>query len=77
MRAIQYNTETEALEQWNELEALLVHLHDENTDKYTYVQGTILMLQEVAKYESIVSEWIGQKETFEYQPIINEDDTII
>jgi hypothetical protein len=69
MRAIQYNTESEALEQWNELEALVVNLHDKNTVKYTYIeQGTILILDPLDKYEPIVSEWIGSKETFDYQP---------
>lgn len=70
MRAIQYQTEAEAIKEHNELESLLVHLHDENTDKYAYVQGTILMLQKLDKYESIVSEWIGKKETFDYKPLI-------
>lgn len=73
MRAIQYDTEAEAIEQWNELEALVVHLHDENTTKYTYIeQGTILILDPSYKYEPIVSEWIGQKQTFEYKPPIYE-----
>lgn len=69
MRAIQYDTEAQALDQWNDLEALCVHLHDENTNKYTYIeQGTILILDPLDKYEPIVSEWIGSKETFDYQP---------
>jgi hypothetical protein len=74
MRAIKYKTNDEAIENWNELEALCKHLHDEYTSKYTYVQGNILVLQEVENYEAIVANWIGEKQTFKYTPPQNDLD---
>ena len=74
MRAIQYYTQEEAVQQWNELEALLEHLHEKGTDKYTYIENNVLILDPIEKYEGIVSKWIGKKETinFEYKQVEDE-----
>ena len=69
MRAIQFTTSEEALQKWNELEALCVYLHEKGTDKYTYlIDEFTIALQEVEKYEPIVSEWLKDKVTFNYIP---------
>jgi len=73
MRAIIYDSEFEALEQWGELEKLVEHLHEKGTEKYTYVSGNILFLQPLEKYEPIVSEWLKGKTTFNYEPQIEEE----
>ena len=73
MRAIEYTTIEVAIAQWNELEALCEHLHELGTHKYTYLENNVLILDVIEKYEPIVSEWIGNKITinFEYN---NTDD---
>ena len=71
MRAIQYDTNEEAIQQWNELESLVEHLHEKGTDKYTYIENNVLILDPIEKYEGVVKEWIGNKTTinFEYKNI--------
>ena len=74
MRAIQFTTSEETLQKWNELEALCIDLHEERTEKYTYlIDEFTIALQEVEKYEFIVSEWLKDKVTFDYQPPQNEE----
>jgi hypothetical protein len=69
MRAIEYDTTEECVKAWNELEELVKHLHEKGTDKYTYIEENVLILDVIEKYEPIVSEWIGNKTTinFEYK----------
>lgn len=67
MRAIAYDTNEEAISQWNELESLVEHLHEKNTDKYTGVEGNVLILEPIEKYEPIVKKWIGNKTTIEFE----------
>lgn len=68
MRAIQLNTEQEAIDSWNELEELLKPLHKKGTTKYTYVVGNILPLEPIETYEEVVSQWLQGKTTFDYTP---------
>lgn len=71
MRAIEYETTEECVKAWDELEGLVEHLHEKGTDKYTYIENNVLILDLIEKYEPIVSKWIGNKETinFEYKNI--------
>lgn len=74
MRAIQFSTSEETLQKWNELEALCIHLHELRTEKYTYlIDEFTIALQEVEKYEPIVSEWLKDKTTFNYIPPKEEE----
>jgi catalase (peroxidase I) len=61
MRVIEYATEKEAIEQWNELENKLLHLHDKGTEKYTYLIGCDLVLEPHPLYDKVVNEWIKDK----------------
>jgi hypothetical protein len=65
MRVIEYDTEKEAIEQWNELENLLLHLHLKGTDKYTYLIGCDLVLEPHPLYDKVVNEWIKDKKVIE------------
>jgi hypothetical protein len=71
MRAIEYDTNEECVKSWNELEELVKHLHEKGTDKYTYIENNVLILDVIEKYEPIVAKWIGKKETinFEYKNV--------
>lgn len=73
MRAIQLNTEQEAIDSWNELEELLKPLHKKGTTKYTYIVGDILALEPIERYEELVSKWLQGKTTFDYQPPQTEE----
>lgn len=66
MRAIQFDTEAEALQAWNDLEALCEPLHKQGTEKYTYTIGNVLILEPHDTYNQAVNEWIKGKELIEY-----------
>jgi hypothetical protein len=74
MRAIIYDSEFEAIDNWLKLEQLVEHLHEKGTNKYTYVSENILFLQPLEKYEPIVSEWLKGKNTIDYEPPIITDE---
>jgi hypothetical protein len=65
MQVIEYATEKEAIEQWNELENLLLPLHDKGTDKYTYLIGCDLVIEPHPLYDKVVNEWIKDKKVIE------------
>ena len=69
MRAIAYDTNEECVKAWEELEGLVEHLHEKGTDKYTYIENNVLILDPIERYEGVVSKWIGKKKTinFEYK----------
>ena len=66
MRAIEYNTEAEAIQAWEELESLCEHLHEQGTEKYTYLIGNVLILEPHHIYNDIVNAWIDGKELIDY-----------
>ena len=66
MRAIEYNTEEEAIQAWNELESLCEHLHEQGTEKYTYLKGNVLILEPHEIYNEVVDAWIENKELIDY-----------
>jgi len=71
MRAIQYETTEQCVKAWNELESLVEHLHEKGTDKYTYIENNVLILDAIEHYEEVVSKWIGNKTiiNFEYKNV--------
>lgn len=73
MRAIEYGTNEECVKAWNELEGLVEHLHEKGTDKYTYIENNVLILDPIEKYEPIVSEWIGNKTTINFEYIQTDE----
>lgn len=73
MKAIEYNTEAECLQAWEELEILCEHLHQQGTEKYTYTIDNVLILEPHHIYNEIVNAWIGDKELIDY---INEVEDI-
>jgi len=60
MQGIYFEDKNKMLEAWEQLEKIVLFLHDNGTEYYTYINGNYIVIELYTKYDEVVLNWIEE-----------------